>query len=120
MNDQAVKCTRARMIIELSDGRAVYWEARNPQEAGYESLAAESLTWDGVLSDAALRSPQPRAVLRITGGLPWLIRVERDSGEIPPELADSVLEAIEGRLFHVEHPIYRLAPYLARITGRPA
>ena len=107
------------MIIELEDGRAVYWEARDPQKAEFESLAAESLTWEDVLSGKPL-TPQPRAVLKITGGIPWLVQSYRDSGEIPPELAEDVLRSLDDQLTRWADPMAALRPYLSRIAGRQA
>lgn len=122
MDDQAPKVTRARMIIEMSDGRAVYWDARDPQKAEFESLAAESLTWDDLLNGAEPLPPQPRAALRITGGIPWLVQSYRDSGEIPPDLADRMVTFIDNvmRSYPPDGTPAQLRPYLARIAGRQA
>lgn len=125
----APKVSRARMIIELADGRALYWEARAPQAAEVEHLTADpfcghefaSTPVDSVadwLSGDGWLPPQPRAALRITGGTPWQIRIEHDSGEIPPELAERALPVIDRFSAYRAHPLRQLRPYLARIAGR--
>lgn len=45
---------------------------------------------------------------------------QKDSGEIPPELAERVLDRLGGPLLPHGDPIGELIPYLARIAGRPA
>lgn len=122
------KVVRARMIIELEDGRAVYWEARDPQLAEVEHLVADPLDPRelGTLPAEAMADwlhggawfpPQPQAALRITGGIPWQVRIEKDSGEIPPALAEAAIPWIEGMTVAVG-PLRVLLPYLARIAGK--
>jgi hypothetical protein len=54
----------------------------------------------------------------------WQVRIEEDSGEIPPELAQAAAEQIEDILLwhHIvpdpDNPLARLKPYLARIAGK--
>jgi hypothetical protein len=127
--DQAVKVTRARMIIELADGRAMYWEARDPLRAEVEHLRPDD-SYRGLElgpMDVSLAADwlgggwfprQPRAALRITGGIPWGVQILHDSGEIPPELAERALPAIDRFAAYRAHPLRQLAPYLARIAGK--
>lgn len=109
------------MIIEFENGSAVYWAAREPDLAEYAAVSA--------LGSAAGGWPEARlageVTLRIVGGHPWLVQSYRDSGEIPPDLADraaDAITAIEGRLVleDLDHPLSLLRPYLARIAGRTA
>lgn len=117
---------RARMIIELADGRAIYWEARNPALAEYETLPLPIPDIGGadvgLVSDWLIGAPMSMAgtvALRIRGGHPWQIRVMQDSGEIPPELAERAVGAIDTMLLP-ESALLQLRPYLARIAGRQA
>jgi hypothetical protein len=85
----SVKCTRVRMIIELADERVICWESRDPYRAEYEHECGRMPVdfFAGYL-DAMPFQSAAGATLRIEGGLPYSIRIERDTGEIPPELAD--------------------------------
>jgi hypothetical protein len=128
VDDQAVKVTRARMIIEFADGRALYWEARDPLKAEVEHLTADPgrMEFEAQPADVVADwlhngwlSAQPRAALRITGGLPWKVRIEQDSGEIPPELAEQALAWVDAMRPLPGGTLAQLRPYLARIAGRP-
>lgn len=127
MDDQAVKVTRARMIIEFADGRATYYEARDPQTVEVEHLTDHytGSEFDRLPADAVADwpatgrwiSPQLRAAFRITGNDMWRVRIEQDSGELPPALAERALDWIEACPVALG-PIRVLLPYLARIAGR--
>jgi hypothetical protein len=121
--------TRARMIIETSDGRAVYFECRDPGETVLE--VSHGLDRMGPM-DAALAVELPRyrpdpassVELQIKRGRgPFEIEIRADSGEIPPEVAREALRRIDGVLAAEvvatfdENPLRQLRPYLARIAG---
>lgn len=118
-----VKVTRARMVVELADGSALYWEARDPTRIEVEH---EPWLWiDGGgagpvpadISAGYLPSLLATMTLRIHGSEDGRIRLNRDSGEIPPELAERALDWIDGMKVMVG-PLQVLRPYLARIAGK--
>lgn len=131
MTPEEPKVTRARMIIELADGSACYYETREPGETEI------SFTWphpeDAGSARDALVTPRlacPESVtLMIKGAPPWGMEALADSGEIPPELAeraegtidalfgDGIVDALFGDGV-VGGPLRELRPYLARIAGR--
>lgn len=109
MTPEAPKVTRARMIIELSDGSARYYQALDPELVRLQH-------------EYVVRGPA-EPLIRIKGASRWQVRIEQDSGEIPPELAEraaAAIAAVEGRLIleDLDHPLLLLRPYLARIAGR--
>jgi plasmid maintenance system antidote protein VapI len=134
LNDQAPKVTRARMIIEFADGSARYFEARDPGEAEIRLLTEDDLTWErygyrpdhvylpaDFLRTTLAPAPGTRlagAVLRLSSWNPkYRIEIKADSGEIPPELAERALPAIDRFSAYRAHPLRMLRPYLARIAG---
>jgi hypothetical protein len=131
----APKCVRARMIIEFADGSARYFEARDPGETEIKLLTEDDLIEqrygyryerpflpaDFLLADLA---PFPGTrlagvTLRLASRNPrYRVEIKEDSGEIPPELADKALPAIDRFAAYRAHPLRLLRPYLARIAGR--
>jgi hypothetical protein len=119
------------MIIEMTDGRAVYYEARDPDKAEARHLHLTGDRWSelppqplDVVADwvrgGGSFPPQSRAELRIEGAPSWQVRIEEDSGEIPPEVADRALRAMDALASDRVGALWDLRPYLARIAGRQA
>jgi hypothetical protein len=134
-----MKVARARMIIEFADGSARYFEAREPGTADIKLDTGEDVR-RRVLGDDFMSAGTGMAVtdlarvwgcdiegatLRLTWNPDYHLTIERDSGEIPPELAEAAAGQIEEvLLWHViadraDNPLARLKPYLARIAGKP-
>jgi hypothetical protein len=116
LDDQAVKVTRDRIVIEIADGAPVIPKA----------------VWSAI--DQRLDAlPQPerhterdrwRMISReaVHVALPVLAAIteaEHGAGEIPPELAGRVLKQLQRLGAHVpDDAIPSILPYLARIAGR--
>jgi hypothetical protein len=113
--------TRARLVIELADGRAVYWEARDPARAEFEHIPGR-LPGPGTIPanmvadwlGGARFQAAGRASLLVEGGHPWQLRIEHDSGEIPPDVAARAVGEIDAM---PGHRLIQLRPYLLRIAG---
>lgn len=79
MEGELGACVRAKMEIELADGRVITWEAQNPRKVEVDHgrndipvMPAESF------AEWAARVPVPPqgvATLRVEGGWPWQIEV---------------------------------------------
>lgn len=132
------KVSRARMIIEFTDGSARHFEAAAPAEAEIRLLTVDDLIEEryGYRPDppflpAGYVTSLPPAyggrfggvTLRLAchpaaGGPPAHLRIEKESGEIPPELATRAIADIDA-LPVAQVALEEIRPYLARIAGMP-
>jgi hypothetical protein len=136
IEDACPKVARARLIIEFTDGSARHFEARAPAEAEIKLLTVDDLTEQryGYRPDPpffpadyttrllpALGDRFGGVILRLAchpNGLEPAahLRIEEESGELPPELAERVVVAIDGAL-PPEGALLEIRPFLARIAG---
>jgi hypothetical protein len=130
----ALKFVRARMIIEFADGSGRYFEAREPEETEVKLLTEDELIEQRygyryeqpfVPADLLLAGFAPTPGTRLAGATlrvssrEHLLQIREDSGEIPPELAEKAVPAIDRFVAYRAHPLRMLRPYLARIAGQP-
>jgi hypothetical protein len=132
-----VKLSRGRMILDFADGSARHFEASEPVEAEIKLLTVDDLMEEryGYRLDPPffaadyLTSLMPSYGDRFGGVILRLacqprgikpaaqLRIEQDSGEIPPELASRAVDIIDTMRWP-ESVLLKLRPYLARIAGR--
>lgn len=136
LDDAFPKVSRARMIIEFTDRSARHFEASAPAEAEIKLLTVDDLAEErygyrpeppffpaGYLTHL-LPSYGDRfggVILRLAcypNGLEPAahLRIEQESGEIPPEVAERAVGVID-TLPAPEGALLALRPYLARIAG---
>ena len=117
---EGVKATRVHLLVQLADGREVSWEARDPYEVEVDYTPGVMHVDQFIEQLHALGGIEVAgATMHIKGGFPYMMRVEPDSGEIPPELADQAVNIIDTMRWP-ESVLLKLRPYLARIAGRSA
>lgn len=119
------KVTRVRLVIQFSDGQLISHEAVDPQlvEFDYGGLPVmDAGTARGLLGCYEPFRPSAMTV-RIEGGMPYLMQIYADSGEIPPALARQALGRLDDAFSREvvrtaeDDPLRKLRMYLRRIAG---